>query len=138
MFRATGSLLNRERIRIGGELRQVSGLMPLLMKRRNGQQWTREDRTQVRSHLYRLYGISPYLVVFALPDMDAAANRYALEIPYMSSVLLKHDPDGVVLGLDQVAAEERPHVPTVFFAFRLMVGIGFFLFADDSRHKKYI
>lgn len=67
MFRATGSLLNRERIRIGGELRQVSGLTPLLMKRRNGQQWTKEDRTQIRAHLYRLYGISPYLVVFALP-----------------------------------------------------------------------
>jgi cytochrome d ubiquinol oxidase subunit I len=68
-------------------------------------------------------------VVFALPDMDAAANRYALEIPHASSLILKHDPDGVVLGLDQVAAAERPHVPTVFFAFRLMVGIGFFLFA---------
>jgi cytochrome d ubiquinol oxidase subunit I len=67
-------------------------------------------------------------VVFALPDMDAAANRYALEIPRAASLILKHDPDGVVLGLDQVAAEERPHVPTVFFAFRLMVAIGFFLF----------
>jgi cytochrome d ubiquinol oxidase subunit I len=68
-------------------------------------------------------------VVFALPDMDAAANRYVLEIPSASSLILKHDPDGVVLGLDQVSAGERPHVPTVFFAFRIMVGIGFFLFA---------
>ena len=69
------------------------------------------------------------LVVFALPDMDAEVNRYALEIPYATSLILKHDPQGVVLGLDHVAAEERPHVPTVFFAFRLMVGIGFLLFA---------
>jgi cytochrome d ubiquinol oxidase subunit I len=68
-------------------------------------------------------------VVFALPDMDAAANRYALEIPRAASLILKHDPDGVVLGLDQVAAEQRPHVPTVFFAFRLMLAIGFLLFA---------
>jgi cytochrome d ubiquinol oxidase subunit I len=68
-------------------------------------------------------------VVFALPDMDAAANRHALEIPRAASLILKHDPDGVVLGLDQVAAEQRPHVPTVFFAFRLMLAIGFLLFA---------
>jgi cytochrome d ubiquinol oxidase subunit I len=69
------------------------------------------------------------LVVFALPDMDAAANRYALEIPRAASLILKHDPEGVVLGLDQVAADARPHVPTVFFAFRIMVAIGFLLFA---------
>jgi cytochrome d ubiquinol oxidase subunit I len=69
------------------------------------------------------------LVVFALPDMDAEVNRYALEIPRAASLILKHDPDGIVLGLDQVAADERPHVPTVFFAFRLMVAIGFLLFA---------
>lgn len=68
-------------------------------------------------------------VLFALPDMDAATNRYALEIPRAASLILKHDPDGVVLGLDQVAAEQRPHVPTVFFAFRLMLAIGFLLFA---------
>lgn len=68
-------------------------------------------------------------VVFALPDMDAAANRHALEIPYAASLILKHDPEGIVLGLDRLAADERPHVPTVFFAFRLMVAIGFFLFA---------
>lgn len=67
-------------------------------------------------------------VVFALPDMDAAANRYALEIPRAASLILKHDPDGVVLGLDQAAAAQRPHVPTVFFAFRIMVAIGFLLF----------
>jgi cytochrome d ubiquinol oxidase subunit I len=68
-------------------------------------------------------------VVFALPDMDAAANRYALEIPHVTSLLLKHDLHGVVLGLDQVAPEQRPHVPTVFFAFRIMVGISILLFA---------
>jgi cytochrome d ubiquinol oxidase subunit I len=78
--------------------------------------------------LWQTRSAAPF-VVFALPDMDAAANRYALEIPHAASLILKHDPDGVVLGLDQVAAAERPHVPTVFFAFRLMLGIGFFLFA---------
>ncbi|MDT3706536.1 MAG: cytochrome ubiquinol oxidase subunit I [Thiobacillus sp.] len=69
------------------------------------------------------------LVVFALPDMNDETNRYALEIPYGTSLILKHDPQGIVLGLDQVAPDQRPYVPIVFFAFRLMVGIGFLLFA---------
>jgi hypothetical protein len=67
MLGAMTGLFNRERARIGNELRQVSGLMPLLMKQRNGQPWTREERDQLRAHLRRLYGVSPYLVAFALP-----------------------------------------------------------------------
>ncbi len=68
-------------------------------------------------------------VVFALPDMATESNRYALEIPRGASLILQHDADAVVLGLDQVAAAQRPHVPTVFFAFRIMLAIGFFLLA---------
>ena len=67
MLRAVTGLFNRERMRLGSELRQVSGLMPLLMKQRNGQPWTREERGQLLAHLRRLYGVSPYLVAFALP-----------------------------------------------------------------------
>jgi cytochrome d ubiquinol oxidase subunit I len=61
--------------------------------------------------------------------MAAGTNRHALEIPYGASLILKHDPQGVVLGLDQVPAGQRPYVPVVFFAFRLMLAIGFILFA---------
>ncbi len=68
-------------------------------------------------------------VVFALPDMATASNRHALEIPHGASLILKHDADAVVFGLDQVEAAQRPHVPTVFFAFRIMLAIGFFLLA---------
>jgi cytochrome d ubiquinol oxidase subunit I len=68
-------------------------------------------------------------VVFALPDMASASNRYALEIPHAASLILKHDMDAVVLGLDRVPAAQRPHVPTVFFAFRTMLAVGFLLLA---------
>lgn len=67
------------------------------------------------------------LVLFAWPDQEAATNRYAIEVPRLASLILTHSPEGTVPGLDQVAPEERPHVPIVFFAFRLMVGIGFVL-----------
>lgn len=65
------------------------------------------------------------LVLFAWPDQAAATNRYALEIPKAASLILKHDANGVVKGLDQVAPENRPNVPLVFWSFRVMVGLGF-------------
>ncbi len=68
-------------------------------------------------------------VLFAIPDMGAEANRDAIEIPDMASLLLKHDPDGKVLGLDQVKPRDRPFVPIVFFSFRLMVLMGVLLVA---------
>lgn len=60
-------LERRERTRIVAEVMQVRGLMPLLMKPRNGQRWTRDDRVQIRSHVRRLAAVSPYLVALILP-----------------------------------------------------------------------
>jgi len=41
--------------------------MPLLMKPRNAQRWTPEEKQQIAAHLRTLSTISPYLVVLALP-----------------------------------------------------------------------
>ncbi|MDJ0949227.1 MAG: cytochrome ubiquinol oxidase subunit I [Alphaproteobacteria bacterium] len=67
------------------------------------------------------------LVLFAWPDVQEQRNRFAVEIPGGASLILKHDLDGTVLGLDQVPPEDWPNVPLVFFSFRIMVGIGLFL-----------
>lgn len=68
------------------------------------------------------------LVLFALPDQDARANRFEVAIPSMASVILRHDPAGVVPGLnDFVAADGTPlHPPVapVFWSFRVMVATG--------------
>ncbi|RJL04738.1 cytochrome ubiquinol oxidase subunit I [Paracoccus aestuarii] len=73
------------------------------------------------------------LVLFALPDEAARENRAEIAIPGMASLILKHDLDGVVPGLnDFVAADgsiEHPPVAPVFFSFRVMVGIGFAMLA---------
>ncbi|MGH6913254.1 MAG: cytochrome ubiquinol oxidase subunit I, partial [Geminicoccales bacterium] len=74
--------------------------------------------------LWKTQARAPF-VLFAIPDMEAETNRWAVEIPAASSLILKHDADATVLGLDQAAPEDRPYVPVVFFAFRIMVGIGF-------------
>ena len=64
------------------------------------------------------------LVVFAWPDADAETNRHAVEIPRLGSLILTHEWDGDIPPLTSVPREERPPVAPVFFAFRVMVGIG--------------
>jgi hypothetical protein len=60
-------LADRERKYLMAEIVQAKDLMPLLMKKRNRQPWSAEDRREVRERLTRLSKVSPYLVVFALP-----------------------------------------------------------------------
>jgi cytochrome d ubiquinol oxidase subunit I len=50
--------------------------------------------------------------------------RYALEIPYALSLLIHHDVDGVVPGLEEVPVDERPPVNVVHLSYNVMVGIG--------------
>jgi cytochrome d ubiquinol oxidase subunit I len=69
------------------------------------------------------------LTLFAWPNMVTERNDYALDIPKLGSLILTHDLDGEVQGLKAVPPAERPYVPVVFWAFRLMVGIGFVLTA---------
>ena len=60
-------LTAREKKALLAEILQVRGLMPLLMKPRNKQRWTPEDKAELAVHLERLSRISPYLVVLVMP-----------------------------------------------------------------------
>lgn len=64
------------------------------------------------------------LLLFAIPDQEAQANNFELGIPNLASIILTHSPDGEIPGLNEVAVEEQPPVIIVFWAFRVMVGIG--------------
>lgn len=64
------------------------------------------------------------LTVFAIPDMEAETNRYALEIPHLGSLILTHSWDGQFPGLKEFPRDERAFVPLVFWSFRVMVGLG--------------
>jgi cytochrome d ubiquinol oxidase subunit I len=55
--------------------------------------------------------------------------RYAIRIPYGLSLLVRHDPNGQVTGLDTVTPELRPPVNVTHLSYDLMVGIGFGLVA---------
>src|SRR6202165_3295461 len=67
------------------------------------------------------------LVLFGLPDQAAAKVKYAIEIPKLSSLVLKHSLNAPLAGLDTVPRENWPPVPITFWSFRIMVGLGFLL-----------
>jgi cytochrome bd ubiquinol oxidase subunit I len=69
------------------------------------------------------------LTLFAIPDERAETNHYALDIPDLGSLILTHDPNGTVRGLEDWPADQRPPVAIPFFAFRIMVGIGLLMLA---------
>ena len=68
------------------------------------------------------------LLLFALPDQETRSNSFEIGIPSGASIILRHDPNGIVPGLNDFVAEDgtplHPRVEPVFWAFRIMVGIG--------------
>ena len=67
IVRTVMEMMDRERKYVLGEVVQITGLMPLLMKPRNKQKWTPEDKRQIINHLRRLSMVSPYLAVMVMP-----------------------------------------------------------------------
>jgi cytochrome d ubiquinol oxidase subunit I len=67
--------------------------------------------------------------LLAWPDEKAETNRFAISIPHGASLIITHDPNGLFPGLTSVAPQDRPPVVPVFFAFRIMVGIGLLMIA---------
>jgi cytochrome bd ubiquinol oxidase subunit I len=69
------------------------------------------------------------LTLFAIPDESAETNRFAVDVPYLGSLILTHSLDGEVKGLKDFPVQDRPPVAIPFFAFRVMVGIGVLMLA---------
>jgi cytochrome d ubiquinol oxidase subunit I len=68
-------------------------------------------------------------ILFGVPDMAAEETRYAIEIPKLGSLILTHELDGEVPGLLDWPANERPNAAIVFWAFRIMLGLGMLMIA---------
>ncbi|MBV0892168.1 cytochrome ubiquinol oxidase subunit I [Paracoccus sp. Z118] len=67
------------------------------------------------------------LYLFGLPNMEEGRMDYGLSIPKLGSLILQHDLNAAMPGLDTVPREDWPPVPVVFWSFRIMVGIGFLM-----------
>lgn len=69
------------------------------------------------------------LRLFGIPDQEAETTHSVIEIPKMASLILTHSLDGEIKGLKTWPKDERPPVIWVFFAFRIMVGLGLLMVA---------
>ncbi|EPR43554.1 cytochrome bd ubiquinol oxidase subunit I [Desulfovibrio sp. X2] len=67
---------------------------------------------------------APWAVV-AWPDSDHDRNSFEIAIPYALSLLLTSSPTGRVVGLSSFPPEDRPPIVVPFYAFRVMMAIGF-------------
>lgn len=89
-------------------------------------------------------GAGEPLRLFAVPDMTARQNHWEVAIPRVASLYLRHDLSGTIAALDEFPPEDIPPVPAVFFAFRLMVGLGLLMMGQGLislvlrwRHRLY-
>lgn len=64
------------------------------------------------------------LILFGLPDQKNKRVDYAISIPGLSSLILKHGWKEPLAGLDTIPDELEPPVAVVFWSFRVMVGLG--------------
>ncbi|OGB28111.1 MAG: cytochrome D ubiquinol oxidase subunit I [Burkholderiales bacterium RIFCSPLOWO2_12_FULL_61_40] len=67
------------------------------------------------------------LILFGIPNSAEKRMDYALQIPQVSSLILKHDLNAPLAGLDTVPQADQPPVGIVFWSFRVMVGLGFLM-----------
>jgi cytochrome bd ubiquinol oxidase subunit I len=65
-------------------------------------------------------------ILFALPNKETRSNDYQIALPNMASLILTHDLDGEIKGLNEYI-DRHPPVTPVFFAFRIMLGVGFLM-----------
>ena len=76
-WRQIVSSQRREARRILTELMATRGIMPLLMKARNGERWTPAERGALLTHLRRMAHLSPYLIALLLPGSVLLLPIYA-------------------------------------------------------------
>lgn len=83
------------------------------------------------------------LILFGWPDMKQEKTRYKVEIPYLGSLILRHDINQPIPSLKSFPPELRPNSTIIFWTFRLMVGLGllmlfFGMWSIWLRYKKQL
>ena len=68
------------------------------------------------------------LLLFAWPDAETRSNKFEIAIPRLASLILTHDENGEIKGINEFG-DKHPPVAPVFWAFRVMVGTGVLMLA---------
>jgi cytochrome bd ubiquinol oxidase subunit I len=63
------------------------------------------------------------LLLFAVPNETTRSNDFEIAVPKLAALILKHDANGELQGLNDFVGKHPPVKP-VFYGFRLMVGMG--------------
>ncbi|WP_296262634.1 MULTISPECIES: cytochrome ubiquinol oxidase subunit I [unclassified Pseudomonas] len=69
------------------------------------------------------------LILFGIPDMKEERTKYAVEIPYLGSLILTHSLDKQIPALKSFPPEDRPNSLIIFWSFRVMVALGMLMIA---------
>ncbi len=78
---------------------------------------------------YDSYPDGAPLILFGIPNEAEKRIDYKIESPKLSSLILKHDLNAPLDGLDTIPDDEEPPVAIVFWSFRIMISIGFAMLA---------
>jgi len=78
----------------------------------------------IEGHWENPPGEATPLILFGIPDMEEERTKYALEIPYLGSLILTHSLDKQVPALKTFPKEDRPNSLIIFWSFRVMVAMG--------------
>ncbi len=70
------------------------------------------------------------LLLFAVPDAERRMNHFEIKVPKLASLILTHELDGEIKGLNSFGDAHPPPLP-VFFGFRIMVGVGMLMLATS-------
>ncbi len=127
----TGRFINEARVMIGMALGFLALMVPLQVVL--GDQHGLNTLKYQPAKLAAIEGLwetgsGVPAVLFALPNQQAERNDAEIAIPRLGSLYLTHDLNGRVEGLKDFPRANRPPVWIVFFAFRLMVGVGLAMF----------
>jgi len=68
------------------------------------------------------------LLLFAIPDEESRSNKFEIAIPKLASLILTHDLEGEIKGIEEFG-DKHPPVAPVFYSFRVMVGLGMLMLA---------
>jgi cytochrome bd ubiquinol oxidase subunit I len=63
------------------------------------------------------------LLLFAIPDQHQRSNHFEVKVPKLASLILTHEMEGEVKGMNDFPDRHPPPLP-LFFAFRAMVAMG--------------
>ncbi len=63
------------------------------------------------------------LTLIGIPNEEDKRTDYAIKVPKLGSLILTHEWDGEIIGLNDFNGEHPPVAP-IFYSFRIMVGIG--------------